>query len=690
MQLIKKFFYPDSLALIGASTKEKSIGFEILKSIKSYGYQGKVYPVNPKADKILEYKCYHSINEIKNKIDLAIVVVPKKFVEESIEILPSKNVKSNILITASFKEIGKEGEEIENRIIAKIKENRARLIGPNCMGVINTLDTTKLNATFVAEKPQKGSTGFLSQSGALAAAVLNSLRETNIKFAHLISVGNKADINENDILNFWQKDPNIRTITFYLESFVDGLDFIKLFAEGKITKSTIVLKAGNTTESMKAASSHTGALSSSDNVVDSLLKQFGIIRVKDLNELFNTAKGFENFAIPKGNRIAVITNAGGPAILTIDALNKFGLKLAELSKSTKLKLKKVVHPEGSVENPVDLLPGGDVLTYKTVNKIITQDDNVDAVISIFVEPVMVKPFDVVESINNLQQKKPIFQVVMPLPEFWEKYRLNSKKQIPLFKNPEDPAKVLSNMIFYSKKRDKIKNNLREYKSLINISNKSIENFKSGFLSTEEAQKLFTEYKIPVVKNLFVAPEQISRLIDIEFPIVVKGLNKKITHKSELNAVKLNIKNKDELLPATSSIKRSFNKIGYKIEKFQIQPYIIAKHEILIGGYRDFSFGPIIMFGSGGKYVEVYNDSSLISAFCSEEDINEMINNTSIGKILKGVRGEKSTDISELKRIIKQAAIMLIENKQIDEFDINPLLLSMNGGFTAVDVRVKMK
>ena len=290
MNSLNNFFYPKSICVVGASTKEKSIGYEILKTIKIYGYTGKVFPVNPKADNILGYPCCRSIDEVAGQIDLAIIVVPKQFAESSVDSLLNKNVKSIILITAGFKETGKDGEELEKQILKKIKEAGARILGPNCMGVINTLDETKLNATFVAEKPETGTIGFLSQSGALGAAVLNSLRETDIKFAHFISVGNKADINENDLLGFWQKDENIRVMTFYLESFESGSEFIKHFMRGEITKPVIVLKAGRTQSGMRAAASHTGALSSKDKVVDSLLNQFGIIRADNLNGLFNTAK----------------------------------------------------------------------------------------------------------------------------------------------------------------------------------------------------------------------------------------------------------------------------------------------------------------------------------------------------------------------------------------------------------------
>jgi acetyltransferase len=689
MNPISNFFYPKSICLVGASSKEKSIGYEILKSIKFYGYKGKVFPVNPNAKFILDYKCFPSIKYISEAIDLAIVVVPKQFVEESIDALLYNNVRSIILITAGFKEVGKDGEELEKRILEKIKMAGAKLIGPNCMGIINTLEDIKLNATFVAEKPEIGTIGFLSQSGALGAAVLNSLRETNIKFAHFISAGNKADINENDLLHFWQTDNNIKTMAFYLESFENGKSFIRPFAENRITKPVIVLKAGKTQSGMKAASSHTGAISSNDKIVNSLLKQFGITRAKNLNDLFNTTKGFENFPLPKGNRIAVVTNAGGPAVLCVDKIEEKGLALASYSKETKRKLREIVHPEGSIENPVDLLPGGNAETFKLVNEIAAQDKNVDAVISIFVEPVMVSPLEVVENINSIISNKPILQVVMPRPEFWEYYKQNSKSKTPLFKNPEDPAEVLSNMLNYSRSRKKISSAHIEYKNIFEQSEQKKISINSGFLRQENIDKVCKRYKIPYVKNKFVDYSELKNINRKFFPAVIKGIHQEAIHKSELGAVKLNIKSKKELLAAAGTIKNNFRKAGLEVEKFLVQKFIKAKHELLVGGFKDDSFGPIIMFGSGGKYVEIFDDASIRSCYSCDKDIDEMIAETKIGRILHGVRGEQPSDLTALIQILKSCALMLIENPQISELDINPLIVTEKNKFAAVDVRIKV-
>lgn len=683
------FFYPASVCLVGASTKPKSIGYEILNSIKTYGYKGKIFPVNPTAEEVLGYKCYRSIDEIGEPIDLAVIVVPKKFVNDSVELLLNKNVKAIILVTAGFKETGEEGKKLEESITNKIKSHGAHLVGPNCMGIINTLPEVKLNATFVAEQPTTGKSAFLSQSGALGAAVLNSLRLTGIDFAHFISVGNKADINENNVLEFWQNDSNIDTISMYLESFDDGLNLIKPFMSGKYSKPVTILKAGKTESGMRAASSHTGALSSEDKVVSSILNQFGLIRATNLNELFNTVKGFEHFHIPAGNKIAVVTNAGGPAILAVDKLDEENLILTELSETTKNKLREIVFPEASVNNPVDLLPGATADMYKKVIEIVLEDVNVDAVVSIFVEPVMVKAFPVIEAVNGIRSNKPVFQVCMPLPEFWEEYKKNSQYPKPVFKTPEEPAEVIANMLFWAVKQKHLKKNIEKYSKLLKSTNSKPNRFESGYLNQNEIENLLHEYEIPYVQSLIISPDEDISDKNIEFPVVLKATGKTIVHKSELNAVILNLKSKEDLLLKINEMKRNFEAKGISYDGFIVQQYIKPKLELLIGGYRDTSFGPVIVFGSGGKYVEVFEDTLIKSAFASDSDLDELIYGTKVGKILKGVRGETETDITTLKKIISGVAGMLIENGQIKEIDLNPVIVTEEKQFITVDARINI-
>jgi len=682
--VFNSYFYPESICIVGASSKPKSLGYELTKSVKQYGYTGNLLLVNPKAEEILGYKCYPSINDVDLKIDLAIVMVPKQFVVEALQDLINKNVKAIILITAGFKETGTAGAEAEKRILELVRNSNARMVGPNCMGIINANQSIKMNATFVAEEPKSGSMAFCSQSGAIGAAVLNSLRETDIRFGQFISVGNKADLNENDLLEYWQSCNDVGVITYYLESFVDGEKFIKYFIDVKITKPVIVLKGGRTSSGIKAASSHTGALGSSDKVVDAVLNQFGILRADDLNDMFNTAKGFEDFPAPNGNRVAVVTNAGGPAILTVDTLEKNNLVLAELSSQTKSKLKAIVHSEGSLNNPVDLLPGGTAEQFKSVNEILLQDKNVDAVISVFVEPIMVKALPVIEGINEIESSKPVFQVVMPLPEFWHEYRTQSKTKRALFKRPEDPAIVVNNLLKFAGKKSN-KNRIKA--EAVQKNNFSLNEKQGRFLTPDEVFNLCDFYKLPLVKDTIASYDELVKT-DFVFPVVIKAIGEKIIHKTDLKGVALNIKSKDELINAADEMINNFKTKNIMLDSFLIQPFLITNFELLVGAFRDPSFGPMIMFGSGGKYVEYIEDTVMRSAYLSDNDIDEMINSTKIGKIIQGVRGEEPADMNKIKSAIKNLAQMMLNHKEIIEVDLNPLIVTTDNKILAVDVRVK--
>jgi len=676
------YFYPKSICVVGASSKPKSLGYELTKSIKQYGYTGILLLINPKADEVLGYKCYPTIDSVPEKIDLAIIMVPKQFVEDSIKQLNAKGTKALILITAGFKETGKEGEQEEKRILDLVRKSNARLVGPNCMGLINSLPEIKMNATFVAEEPRNGKMAFCSQSGAIGAAVLNSLRETDIRFSQFISVGNKADVTENDLLEFWETDKNVSVITYYLESFEAGEKFLKYFIDGKVTKPVIILKGGKTSSGIKAASSHTGALGSSDKVVDAVIHQFGIIRADDLNDMFNTAKGFEDFPMPKGNRVAVVTNAGGPAILTVDKLERNGLTLSDLSPETKTKLREIVLPPGSVNNPVDLLPGGTAKQFKMVNEILVQDKNVDAVISVFVEPIMVLALPVIEGINEIKSDKPILQVVMPLPEFWDKYRKESKTKRSLFRKPEDPAVVIGNMLKF---RNKPSNNSRLFSKSKKFDTVKLE--KDKFLSQEDVIRISEYYNLPIIKTELIKYDKLKN-VEFKDPLVLKAVGEKIIHKSELKGVVLNIKDKNELLMIADKMVRNFKQKNIQLDSFLIQPFIRTKFELLIGGFRDPSFGPMVMFGTGGKYVEYTDDTIIRSAYLTDYDVDELINKTKIGKIVQGVRGETPADIDKIKSTIKSVAQMMMNHKEITECDLNPLVVTEDNNIFAVDIRIK--
>ncbi|MBI2417470.1 MAG: acetate--CoA ligase family protein [Ignavibacteriales bacterium] len=693
---LNNFFYAKAICIPGASGKEKSIGYELLKTIKSYGFTGKILPVNPNTPEILGYQCYPSVEAITETIDLAIVVVPKKFVFDTITSLLAKSVKSIVLITAGFKETGSEGAENERKLLEMVQNANARLTGPNCMGVINSFSGYRLNATFVAEHPKESHAAFLSQSGALGAAVLNTLRDTDYSFGHFISVGNKADINENDLLSYWQQDDNITSIAMYLESFVNGERFIQTLLNNTNTpKPVIIVKAGRGEAGMKAASSHTGALGGSDRVAGNVLKQFGVIRAETVDEMFHTIQAFEHHPLPAGNRVAVMTNAGGPAILCVDALEKERLLLAQLSDETKTALREFVHPEGSVNNPVDFLPGGTAEQYKMAAGLLLADAGVDVVVSIFVEPVMVPAMPVIRGLQEVAAEKPLYQVAMPLPEFWTAYRAGATTAMPpVFRKPEEPSKVIANLLqFKNSLNTSIHTNrlTPEFKEALSGNQQNATESEPRWLGNKAIEDLCRGYGIPLVGTQLIPVDRVKNFAaQLSYPVVLKGIAEGLTHKSEARLVVVNIGDAQNLIDeARLMVERTAN-TGINLHSLLIQPFITQRFELLVGGFRDASFGPMLMFGTGGKYVEVWNDTAIRSAYANTSDINSMIEEVKIGKLLHGVRGEQPVDITKLQKILTSCAQMMLDHPGIVEFDLNPLIVTQSGDYVCVDARVKVR
>ena len=697
---LHNFFYPENILLIGASSKPRSIGYEILKSILQFGFKGKIFVVNPKSEEILGVKCFKSIEEISEEISLAIILVPKNLVFESLRSCASKRIKNVIIITAGFREIGEEGARLEKQMIDYARENGIRIVGPNCMGIINTDDEIKLNATFAAEVPHYSPISFLSQSGALAAAVLNTIKETNYSFGQFISIGNKADVNENDLLEYWWKDARTKVITMYLESFEDGRKFFELSKKVTKDKPLIVLKAARTKSGTKAASSHTGALATQDDIVEAALRQCGVIRVNTIEEMFETSKALLYLKQMNGKRVAVLTNAGGPAILCIDQIEKNNLLLVELETDTINKLREILHPEASLKNPVDMLPAADAQTYRKALKILSEDENVDAIITIFVEPVMIEAFDVIKELVNEQSinPKPILIVTFPLPEFWQKWKSEGKNNSVILKSVELAPVILKNLYSYQSRKEirtskSIHLNQVQKERLFGILNRIKQNLKeSSFLTSKECYKILKTLDLPLpVNKFFTNKNELIKILDsIKFPCVLKISSSRLTHKSDVGGVALNIQNKSSLLQSFDQMQKELKRkeLINLINEYEVQEYFNGEVEIIVGTYRDKSFGPIVNFGAGGKLVEIIKDKNLALAPISIEEAMELIENSKIYPLLKGYRDIKKTNIFKIAEIIHKISLLIFEFSEIKEIDLNPVII--NGPkIKIVDYRISL-
>lgn len=699
-ETLKNFFYPESVLLVGASSKPKSIGYEILKSMIDFRFKGKIFVVNPKSEEILGIRCHKSIEEIEENISLAIILVPKNLVFESLHSCANKNIQNVVIITAGFREVGQEGQELEKQITEFAKDKNIRLVGPNCMGLINTDEQVRLNATFAAEVPHYSPISFLSQSGALGAAVLNTIKETGYTFGQFISIGNKADVNENDLLEFWWKDDQTKIITMYLESFENGRKFFELAQTVSKEKPVIVLKAAKTKSGSSAASSHTGALATQDDIVEAALKQSGCIRTETIEEMFEAAKALLKFRELRSNNVAILTNAGGPAILCTDKVEYNGLKLSELKDETKTKLKEILHPEASLKNPVDMLPGADAKTYRLATKFLSDDENVDALIVIFVEPVMIDSFEVIKELAEEQKEnpKPILIVTFPLPHFWEKWKQEGIKDAIILKSVELGPVIIKNLFDYHKSKgviqdfelsinEKTKNKISQI-----LSNAKNQIQEYPYLNSKECNSILKSLKLPLVKSKFFNNKLELKEIENEFnfPVVLKISSRKLTHKTDVEGVILNIQNKKEL---NKSFEKLYSKLKKKnllqlIDQFEVQEFFNGEIELIVGAYRDKSFGPVVNFGAGGKLVELIQDKNLAIAPISSDQAIKLIESSKIYPLLKGFRDIKKVDIPTLAEIIESISQLIYEFDEIKEIDLNPVMVS-GSKIKIVDYRISV-
>lgn len=699
MKNFDKLFYPKSIAIIGASSKEKTLGWELVKNLLGFGYKGKIYPINPKADVIQRLQVYKSLIDIDDEIDLAIIMVAKPFILSSIDDCAKKKIKDVIVITAGFKEVGAEGVELEKQLMGKIKLFNMDMIGPNCMGIINTKSDVMMNGTFVQGIPNPGGIGFISQSGALGAAVLKILQVRYIGFSQFLSIGNKADINENDIMEYWKENNDIKVITLYLESFGDSKKFIEVAKSITKEKPTIAIKAARTSAGMKAASSHTGALASADTIVDAIFEQSGVIRVNTVDELFNLAKSFDGTLLPSGNKIGILTNAGGPAILTVDEAQNSGLHVPELSQETQNKIREIAVPEASFQNPVDILPPANAEVYGKATEIMLADENVDAGIIILGPPLMHDTVLIGREICNAANRsgKCAMVVLMSQDEIIPILASEFKGHPPIYDNCEAAAKVIGQMYKYKLWKETPEGKYFNYnvrKTIVrNIFNKN-KNGGEFYLDFIDVVKILQAYKFPIVESLVA--KNVQKSIDIAekigFPVVIKVVGKNIIHKSDIGGVIVDINNVEELVQAESRIIAGLKEKGLdkEVDGFLIQPFIKGGYETILGVTKDSSSGHLLAFGLGGIMVEVFKDVQFKIVPLNDLDADNLIHSVKAYNILKGVRGNPSVNFDLIKENILRLSQLVQDFPEFVEIDLNPFVFShIDENCKILDARMKV-
>ncbi|MBI5403595.1 MAG: acetate--CoA ligase family protein [Ignavibacteriae bacterium] len=693
------FFYPKSIAIVGASSKEKTLGRELMKNLLNFGYNGKIYPINPKADMILDVKAYPAVTAIEDSIDLAIIMVSKQFIISSIDDCAEKNIRNIIVITAGFKEVGEEGIEMEKLLMKKISDYGMRMVGPNCMGIINTKEGVMMNGTFVQGEPNPGGIGFVSQSGALGAAVLKILKLKDVGFAQFLSIGNKADIDETGMLEYWRDNDDVKVITLYLESFGDARKFMETAKTVTKKKPVISIKAARTAAGMKAASSHTGALASADTVVDAIFEQSGVIRVASVDELFDLAKSFDRTILPEGKRVGILTNAGGPAILTVDEAQNSGLNVPVLSEATQNKLKEICVPEAAFSNPVDVLPPATAEIYGKATEIMMSDENIDAGIIILGPPLMHDTLEIGKHICEAVMKsgKCSTVVLMSQDDIIPKLAEAVPGHPPIFNNCEAAAKAIGQMYKYKLYKEKAEGKYIKYTGKKKIVNDILKKYKGGetYIAFDDVVEILKAYELPIVESFFAVNVQQSVDIadKIGYPVVIKVAGKKLVHKSDVGGVIVNIKNLEELIQAENKIIAGLKEKGIdnQLEGFTIQPFIKGGTETILGVMKDAKAGHLVAFGMGGVMVEVMKDVKFKLLPVNDMEAEELIKSVNAYRILKGVRGNPPVDIEFVKGNILKLSQLISDFPEIEELDLNPFVFSHQADRSKIlDARIKIK
>ena len=692
--MLDSFFNPKSIAVIGASRTPGKVGYDILKNIIQYGYEGDVYPVNPGAEEILGKKAYPSILEVPEKIDLAVIVVPSKSVLEVIEQCGAKNIDAAIIITAGFKESGLEGAKLENELMKKAKETGVRFIGPNCLGVIDT--HSKVNASFAAGMPHTGSIGFFSQSGALCLAVLDRALPDEIGFSKFISMGNKADISDTDIMLAISEDDNTKVILGYIEGVNDGRKFMEVAGEVSKKKPLIILKSGITSSGAKAASSHTGALAGREAAFDAAFKQSGVIRAHTINELFNYALAFAHQPLPQGPNVAIITNSGGPGILAADACDKSDLQLVPLHKEIVDELRTFLPPAASFYNPIDILGDSGADRYEKALNTVLKDEKIHGVIVLLTPTAVVDVEATAKAIVNISNliDKPIFTSFMGKQRVEPGSKILTKYNVPNYSYPEEAVSSFNALyhhrVWINKPR-KTYPKINDFKeNAFQIFQKVKEENRERLTETE-VHDVLTAYGFSQPKSLFArtSEEAVAAAKGIGYPVVMKIVSPQIVHKSDIGGVRVDLKNKKDVENAFFDITTHIRNImptAY-IYGVMIQEMIHGGKEVIMGITKDPQFGHMIMFGLGGIYVEVLKDVSFRITPLSKEDAHEMIRETKTFPLLRGIRGEAEADVEAIERSLLILSQMALDFPRILEADINPLLVKKRGeGVVAIDAR----
>jgi len=696
---LDKFFNPKSVAIVGASSQKGKVGYEIVVGMINAEYKGKIYPVNPNVDSIEDLQCYPDLESIGQTPDLVIITVPAKIVPEIMQQCVKIHSKAVVIITAGFKEIGKQGAALEQKVLRIAKSGGVKVIGPNCLGVINP--ARKLNASFAGELPLPGSVGYVSQSGALLSAILDMANTNLIGFTKLVSIGNKADVDELEVMKALGDDKDTRVIAGYLENIGEGTEFVREAERISHDKPILLMKSGGTPAGARAASSHMGSLAGSDTAYECVFERAGIVRCRSIETQFDYAQAFANQPLPKGTSIAVITNAGGAGIMAADAIERQGLAIAKLSDTTVEKLKTKLPPEASFDNPIDIL--GDALAgrYEFALDVIHDDPGVDVLLVLLAPQAVTQVTETAAAIVKTDPKKkdkPILACFLGARKVEAAMKVLRAGRIPHYKSPESAVETIRVMCDYVKWRRQPKRVVK----LFPVNRRKVEaiverHVRKGLaeISKSESREILQAYGF-VTPQASVAntPAQAADIAErIGYPVVLKILASDIPDKREVGGVKVGLKNAAEVKDVFDLM---MYRIPRKVENADILGVLVQQMcpggtEVILAMKRDPHFGPLMMFGMGGAIVEVLKDVSFHLAPLTGKEARQMLMNTQTYRILEGVGGQEAVDIDAIAEAMQRLSQLVTEFPQIQEMEISPFMVGPNGTSpVAVDARISVE
>ena len=691
------FLSPKSIAIIGASDKEGSVGRAITSNIMK-GYKGTIYPISPSRTTVFDKKAYKSVLDVPGKIDLAVVITKNTIVPAVLEECGKKKLRGAIVITAGFKEVDEEGTKLEQKLKDICKKYKLQVIGPNCLGVMNLEPKTMMNSTFLKITPKSGEIALISQSGAICAALVEDASAQGIGFSAVISMGNKADMSEIDILKMLAEHKQTKVIVMYLEDMGNGQEFLKVCKNitKKKKKPVLVLKSGRSPEGAKAAMSHTGALMGSDEIYDALLKQSGAIRVDTMEELFDYATAFSKQPLPMKGDLVIVSNAGGPAIISTDACSKLGIKMAKIEEIRK-KIDAVIPPWGSSRNPVDIVGDADFNRFQNVLNEVLQHKNVGSVISMCTPSATLDYDKLAEVIVSMSKKykKTMLASLMGLDEGITNREILAKGDVPYYTYAEGSIRALKAMLDFSNwvkassgKITQFKADKAKVKKILNNATKE----KRTSLLEEEGQEILKAYGFPLPgsKLAKTKKEAVTAAKKIGYPVVLKIASPQIIHKSDAGGVKVNLQNQKEVENGFDTIIKNAKKYNKKadIKGVLVVEMVKGGKEMIIGSKLESGFGPVVMLGMGGIYVEVLKDITFKLAPMTSVEADDMISSIKTKKLLEGVRGEKASDTKKLSECIQRLSQLVTDFNEIKELDMNPVLvMEKNKGCKVLDVRI---